>query len=84
MRACAGQHLRAEEPDIVCMRMYTFACIVDVWMHMHARAHTHTHTHQTGAGKTHTMLGGADEHRGIIPRSIEQILSTVAQGQSNG
>ena len=39
---------------------------------------------QTGAGKTHTMLGGSDDHRGIIPRSIEQILSSVEQGRSNG
>jgi hypothetical protein len=30
------------------------------------------------------MLGGSDDHRGIIPRSIEQILSTVEQGRSNG
>jgi kinesin family member C1 len=30
------------------------------------------------------MLGGAEEHRGIIPRSIELILSTVAEGRSNG
>ena len=39
---------------------------------------------QTGAGKTHTMLGGADEHRGIIPRSIEQILASVEQASANG
>ena len=28
---------------------------------------------QTGAGKTHTMLGGADEHRGTLPPSIEHV-----------
>ena len=25
---------------------------------------------QTGAGKTHTMLGAEGDHRGIIPRSM--------------
>ena len=39
---------------------------------------------QTGAGKTHSMLGGAEEHRGIIPRSIEQILASVEQASANG
>ncbi|EKX53615.1 hypothetical protein GUITHDRAFT_58112, partial [Guillardia theta CCMP2712] len=28
---------------------------------------------QTGAGKTHTMIGGGGDHQGIIPRSIEQV-----------
>ena len=36
------------------------------------------------ANKKHTMFGDAEEHRGIIPRSIELILSTVAEGRSNG
>jgi kinesin family protein C1 len=39
---------------------------------------------QTGAGKTHTMLGAEGEHRGIIPRSIEQILQTVKETKENG
>ena len=29
---------------------------------------------QTGTGKTHTMLGGAGENRGVIPRAAQQIL----------
>lgn len=39
---------------------------------------------QTGAGKTHTMIGGKNELRGIIPRSIEQILHVVERQSSNG
>jgi len=35
---------------------------------------------QTGSGKTHTVLGGADEEqRGIVPRAVNLILSTVAE-----
>jgi kinesin family protein C1 len=30
---------------------------------------------QTGAGKTHTMLGcGTGEQRGVIPRAVEKVL----------
>ena len=39
---------------------------------------------QTGAGKTHTMMGAEDEHRGIIPRSIEQILAAVDEAAGSG
>jgi len=39
---------------------------------------------QTGAGKTHTMLGATGDHRGIIPRSIEQILTTVQETAESG
>ncbi|EKX37424.1 hypothetical protein GUITHDRAFT_78073, partial [Guillardia theta CCMP2712] len=40
---------------------------------------------QTGAGKTFTMLGGREEEAmGIIPRSINQILETVAEMKDNG
>jgi kinesin family protein C1 len=37
---------------------------------------------QTGSGKTHTMQGepGGDQ-RGIIPRAIEQVLSTCLWGE---
>jgi hypothetical protein len=33
---------------------------------------------QTGAGKTHTMLGGAGEARGVIPRAVETIFARAA------
>jgi kinesin family protein C1 len=34
---------------------------------------------QTGAGKTHTMLGcGSGEQRGIIPRAVEKVRYTVS------
>lgn len=32
---------------------------------------------QTGTGKTHTMIGGLGESKGIIPRCMKQIFSTV-------
>jgi len=32
---------------------------------------------QTGTGKTHTMLGGSGENRGVIPRAAQQILQHV-------
>ena len=36
-------------------------------------------------GKTHTMTGGKDgEMRGIIPRSVEQIIQQVMLMRSNG
>ncbi|CAN0006533.1 unnamed protein product, partial [Discosporangium mesarthrocarpum] len=39
---------------------------------------------QTGSGKTHTMTGsGTGDMRGIIPRSVEQILGKVSELQSN-
>ena len=36
---------------------------------------------QTGAGKTFTMAGGAQDyhHRGIIPRSISQVFKTISE-----
>ena len=39
---------------------------------------------QTGSGKTHTMEGGADEERGLIPRSVEYIFTRVNLMQSQG
>ena len=64
----------------MCTYMYT---------HTHARTHAQVRSFvqsaldgfhvsllaygQTGAGKTHTMLGGADEHRGTLPPSIEHV-----------
>lgn len=35
---------------------------------------------QTGAGKTHTMLGcGSGEQRGIIPRAVEKVRRAIQQ-----
>jgi len=34
---------------------------------------------QTGAGKTHTMYGGAAETRGVAPRTVEAIFSKLSQ-----
>ncbi|XP_057862284.1 kinesin-like protein KIN-14C [Cryptomeria japonica] len=41
---------------------------------------------QTGSGKTYTMLGKPDapEHKGIIPRSLEQIFKTSQALSSQG
>lgn len=39
---------------------------------------------QTGSGKTYTMLGGAGDARGLIPRSMEQIFSSQASLESKG
>eukprot|EP01018_Ginkgo_biloba_P028590 Gb_36698 [translate_table: standard] len=41
---------------------------------------------QTGSGKTHTMVGRPDvpEHKGIIPRSLEQIFKTSQALASQG
>ena len=63
---------------------------VHIYVHTHARTHAQVRSFvqsaldgfhvsllaygQTGAGKTHTMLGGADEHRGRLPPSIEHTI----------
>ncbi|CAE7710989.1 KIN14H [Symbiodinium sp. KB8] len=39
---------------------------------------------QTGSGKTHTMQGGAGDGRGLIPRSVEQILKTTREMRRQG
>lgn len=39
---------------------------------------------QTGSGKTHTMQGGSGDARGLIPRSVEQILATTRQMRRQG
>ena len=39
---------------------------------------------QTGAGKTHSMMGGAGEERGMIPRCVEHILASVAEMGRSG
>lgn len=41
---------------------------------------------QTGSGKTYTMLGNPDflEHKGLIPRSLEQIFKTSQTLSSQG
>ena len=39
---------------------------------------------QTGAGKTHSMLGGAGDARGVIPRCVEHILASVAELERSG
>jgi kinesin family member C1 len=40
---------------------------------------------QTGAGKTHTMFGGATEdERGIVPRAVEHLFSKLAQLSEHG
>ncbi|KAF0691365.1 Aste57867_17385 [Aphanomyces stellatus] len=36
---------------------------------------------QTGSGKTHTMLGGAGDDRGVIPRMLEQIFRQLDDEQ---
>lgn len=38
---------------------------------------------QTGSGKTHTMFGSSSD-QGIIPRAIDQILTTVEEQAENG
>jgi kinesin family protein 6/9 len=40
---------------------------------------------QTGAGKTFTMVGGTQnyKHRGVIPRAINHIFSTVQSKPEN-
>ena len=39
---------------------------------------------QTGSGKTHTMLGAAGEKRGIIPRTVEKVLSEAQRKSQKG
>jgi kinesin family member C1 len=39
---------------------------------------------QTGAGKTHSMLGGAGAERGVIPRCVEHILASVEEMGRSG
>ncbi len=39
---------------------------------------------QTGSGKTHTMVGGAGEHAGLIPRSITKILAESHRMNAEG
>lgn len=40
---------------------------------------------QTGAGKTHTMLGcGTGDQRGIIPRAVEKVLEQSESLQEKG
>ena len=34
---------------------------------------------QTGAGKSYTMMGGAGVHRGLIPRTCEDMFERIAQ-----
>ncbi len=67
---------------------------------MLTHTHTHTHTTraaaldgyhvcifsygQTGSGKTYTMQGGSGDSEGLIPRSVKQILRTVATLSSQG
>lgn len=36
---------------------------------------------QTGTGKTHTMIGGTNDSRGVIPRAVNQIFEHIAQDQ---
>ena len=36
-----------------------------------------------GSGKTFTMTGGANENRGIIPRSVEHLFSKVGENVEN-
>ncbi|TMW64249.1 hypothetical protein Poli38472_012871 [Pythium oligandrum] len=36
---------------------------------------------QTGAGKTYTMVGGAGDHQGMIPRALQQVFSVVKARQ---
>jgi len=42
---------------------------------------TSTNISQTGSGKTFTITGGAEKYadRGIIPRSIQHIFSSIAE-----
>jgi kinesin family member C1 len=39
---------------------------------------------QTGSGKTHTMQGGPGDARGLIPRSVEQILAVTKEMRRQG
>jgi kinesin family protein C1 len=39
---------------------------------------------QTGSGKTYTMLGGKDDERGLIPRSMEQIFASQSLLERKG
>ena len=42
---------------------------------------------QTGSGKTYTMQGAggaSSEHRGLIPRSVEQIMESTRRLQKQG
>ena len=71
----------------------TFALFVYVHTHTHTQVRSFVQSAldgfhvsllaygQTGAGKTHTMLGGADEHRGILPPSIELLSVCVCVGR---
>ena len=36
---------------------------------------------QTGAGKTHTMFGGAAAQRGLAPRMLESLLTRIGRGR---
>jgi kinesin family member 5 len=38
---------------------------------------------QTGTGKTHTMIGGPGELKGIIPRCMKQIFSSIKKSTSH-
>jgi chromosome segregation ATPase len=38
---------------------------------------------QTGTGKTHTMIGGSSESRGVIPRAVSQIFEHIASDPKN-
>lgn len=38
---------------------------------------------QTGTGKTHTMIGGPGELKGIIPRCMKEIFTTIKASESH-
>ena len=37
----------------------------------------------TGSGKTHTMIGGADDGRGVIPRALEKLYARANELQQH-
>jgi kinesin family protein C1 len=39
--------------------------------------------HSAGSGKTHTMIGGAGEERGVVPRALEKLYARAGELQQH-
>lgn len=48
-----------------------------------ARALTARARHPAGSGKTHTMIGGAGEERGVVPRALEKLYARAGELQQH-
>lgn len=45
----------------------------------HIFANSYLYTIRVGSGKTHTMSGGSNDERGIVPRSIERVITRAME-----